>query len=245
MSQRPAISIYPANAATWAHSGWEHNSTTPPSVSDLSDNKVLGKVPGGKRVTQWWAHMSTLQLRGFILAVLVLVGISTSSLVANYWLLRAGNAPLYQSAWQGGASESATDGRDNASRGGSGGDGSGGGGSDTTGEGSADESAVRTVTITAEPSGAMPSSPRARASTRGSASGNSASRTTSTTTGLINVNTASAPELEALPGVGPTTAQAIIDYRTTNGPFSSVDELLAVDGIGKGKLAKIRNYATI
>ncbi|MDY2978921.1 MAG: helix-hairpin-helix domain-containing protein [Lawsonella sp.] len=61
----------------------------------------------------------------------------------------------------------------------------------------------------------------------------------------MNINTASAAQLEELPGVGPATAQAIIDYRTTNGSFSSVEELTAVDGIGAGKLAKIRGHATV
>ena len=51
--------------------------------------------------------------------------------------------------------------------------------------------------------------------------------TTSSTGGatIININTASETELETLPGVGPVTAAAIIDYRTQNGPFTSVDDL--------------------
>jgi competence protein ComEA len=62
---------------------------------------------------------------------------------------------------------------------------------------------------------------------------------------LINVNTASASELEELPGVGPTTAQAIIDHRERSGPFASVDDLLDVRGIGEAKLAEIRDRATV
>jgi competence protein ComEA len=62
---------------------------------------------------------------------------------------------------------------------------------------------------------------------------------------LINVNTASASELEELPGVGPTTAQAIVDHRERNGPFASVDDLLDVRGIGEAKLAEIRDRATV
>lgn len=45
--------------------------------------------------------------------------------------------------------------------------------------------------------------------------------------------------------MGPATAQSIVEYRTANGAFSSVEELTAVDGIGQGKLAKIRGHATV
>lgn len=56
----------------------------------------------------------------------------------------------------------------------------------------------------------------------------------------VNLNTASATELETLPGVGPQTAQAIITHRNERGPFLSVDELLDVPGIGPAKLAALR-----
>lgn len=63
--------------------------------------------------------------------------------------------------------------------------------------------------------------------------------------GLVNVNTATAAELETLPGIGEVTAQAIIDYRTENGPFSTVDELLDVTGIGDVTLENIRELVTV
>lgn len=63
--------------------------------------------------------------------------------------------------------------------------------------------------------------------------------------GLVNVNTATAAELETLPGIGEVTAQAIIDYRTQNGPFSTVDELLDVTGIGDVTLENIRELVTV
>ena len=63
--------------------------------------------------------------------------------------------------------------------------------------------------------------------------------------GLINVNTATATELEELPGVGEVIAQAIVDYRTENGPFASVDQLLDVSGIGDATLESIRDLVTV
>ncbi len=63
--------------------------------------------------------------------------------------------------------------------------------------------------------------------------------------GLVNVNTATNAELETLPGIGEVTAQAIIDYRTENGPFTTVDELLDVTGIGDVTLENIRELVTV
>lgn len=63
--------------------------------------------------------------------------------------------------------------------------------------------------------------------------------------GLINVNTATAEVLDGLPGVGPATAQAIVDERTQNGPFESVDDLMRVTGIGEKKLEKLRASACV
>jgi competence protein ComEA len=63
--------------------------------------------------------------------------------------------------------------------------------------------------------------------------------------GLVNINTATLTQLDELPGVGPVTGQAIIDWRTQNGGFSSVDELLEVDGIGDATLADIAPHVTI
>jgi competence protein ComEA len=62
---------------------------------------------------------------------------------------------------------------------------------------------------------------------------------------LVNVNTATAAELETLPGIGEVTAQAIIDHRTENGPFTSVDQLLDVTGIGDVTLENIRDLVTV
>jgi competence protein ComEA len=62
---------------------------------------------------------------------------------------------------------------------------------------------------------------------------------------LVNINTAAAAELEALPGVGEVIAQRIVDYRTANGPFTSVDQLLDVSGIGESTLESMRESVTV
>lgn len=63
--------------------------------------------------------------------------------------------------------------------------------------------------------------------------------------GPINVNTATASELEALPGIGPALAERIVSHREANGPFKSLDDLTDVPGIGKAKLEALRTEATV
>jgi comEA protein len=61
----------------------------------------------------------------------------------------------------------------------------------------------------------------------------------------ININTAGASELQQVPGIGPSTAQKILDTRKSYGAFKSVDDLLAIKGIGTKKLDKMRKYLTV
>lgn len=62
---------------------------------------------------------------------------------------------------------------------------------------------------------------------------------------LININTADAETLATLNGIGPSKAQKIIDYRSSNGNFTSIDEIMNVSGIGEKTFEKIKNNITI
>lgn len=61
----------------------------------------------------------------------------------------------------------------------------------------------------------------------------------------INLNTASAVELQQVPGIGPATADKILKMRKSYGPFKSVDDLRAIKGIGPKRLEKMRKYLTV
>jgi competence protein ComEA len=63
--------------------------------------------------------------------------------------------------------------------------------------------------------------------------------------GRVDINTASASELDALPGIGPTTAQAIVDYRLQNGPFQFIQDIQKVPGIGPTTYDRIKDYITV
>ena len=61
----------------------------------------------------------------------------------------------------------------------------------------------------------------------------------------VNINTATKDELDALPGIGPAKAQAIVDYRKQNGPIKTVDDLKNVKGIGAKRLERMRADITV
>ena len=63
--------------------------------------------------------------------------------------------------------------------------------------------------------------------------------------GLLNLNTATLAELDALPGVGPVLAQRILDYRTKRGGFRAVNDLRQVDGIGESRYAELSKLVTV
>jgi competence protein ComEA len=62
---------------------------------------------------------------------------------------------------------------------------------------------------------------------------------------LLNLNSATAGELETLPGIGPGLAQSIVEYRESHGPFAAVEDLLLVPGIGPSRLALIRELVRV
>lgn len=63
--------------------------------------------------------------------------------------------------------------------------------------------------------------------------------------GLIDINRAGSEELQELPGVGPSLARKIVEFREKNGPYQSVDELLKIRGIGEKSLERFRHLVTV
>lgn len=63
--------------------------------------------------------------------------------------------------------------------------------------------------------------------------------------GKIGLNTASEAELETLPGVGPSKATAILEYRETNGRFHSIEELMEISGIGEKTFEKLKEHVSV
>ncbi len=94
------------------------------------------------------------------------------------------------------------------------------------------------------PAGSGPVAPDARTGTTAGVAG-SAAATSSAQVGVVNLDTASAEQLDTLPGIGPVLAQRIVAWRTAHGPFSTVDDLDEVSGIGTATLAKLRGLLTV
>ncbi|WP_420628358.1 helix-hairpin-helix domain-containing protein [Candidatus Leptofilum sp.] len=62
---------------------------------------------------------------------------------------------------------------------------------------------------------------------------------------LVNINSADVAALDTLPGIGPSTAEKIVEYRETNGPFATIDEIMSVSGIGPAKFEQIEPFITV
>lgn len=67
----------------------------------------------------------------------------------------------------------------------------------------------------------------------------------SSSTSKININTADAQQLESLPGIGPVFAQRIIDYRTSQGRFSNIEDIKNVSGIGEKRFEQLKDLITV
>ena len=86
----------------------------------------------------------------------------------------------------------------------------------------------------------------ARPSAAGAAQSKSPARATApASTAIVNLNTASATDLEGLPGIGAKTAARILEYRQKNGPFKKVEELMNVRGVGEKNFLKLKPQLTI
>ena len=92
--------------------------------------------------------------------------------------------------------------------------------------------------------GDPPAPPVAAASGADENRSDSAGRS-SLTPSAVNINSASTDELQTLPGIGPTYAQRIVDYREQNGPFASIEDIVEVKGIGPGTFAKLEELITV
>lgn len=77
------------------------------------------------------------------------------------------------------------------------------------------------------------------------AKGGSRAATKPALTSPLNINTASASELDALPGIGAKTAARIVEYRQKNGPFKKIEELMNVRGVGEKNFVRLKTQITI
>jgi competence protein ComEA len=72
-----------------------------------------------------------------------------------------------------------------------------------------------------------------------------AQKATAPTAAKVNINTATAEQLQTLPGIGPALAKTIIEHRTKSGKFNKIEEILNVKGMGEKKFEKIRDRLTV
>ena len=98
---------------------------------------------------------------------------------------------------------------------------------------------------TAAPVAMMPASNASSASGNSSSGSSSAEKFRNPGDGTVSINSADVNSLQQLPGVGPSTAQKIVDYRNQIGRFSSPEQLMDVKGIGPKKYEKMRQFVTL
>jgi competence protein ComEA len=91
--------------------------------------------------------------------------------------------------------------------------------------------------------GLLLSQPSAAAGAQSKGAARSAAKPPVTT--IININTASATELEALPGIGAKTAARIVEHRQKNGPFKKIEELMNVRGVGEKNFLKLKAQISV
>jgi competence protein ComEA len=100
---------------------------------------------------------------------------------------------------------------------------------------------VAALVFTSSPVIAQPSSPQGAA---GRAT-KPAVTATVVSTEVVNVNTATVAQIASLPGIGPKTAELVVEYRTKNGPFKKIEEVMNVRGIGEKSFLKIKDRLTV
>ena len=102
--------------------------------------------------------------------------------------------------------------------------------------------AVTALLVSAPHAAAQTASPE---SSLRSTSRSAAKPALATTSAPININTASAGELDGLPGIGAKTAARIVEYRQKNGPFKKIEELMNVRGVGEKNFLKLKAHITV
>ena len=105
--------------------------------------------------------------------------------------------------------------------------------------------AVVTIPTAAQESGQPSTAPTAGGETEAPGAAPAAGPKEEAASGKININTATAEELETLPGIGEKRARAIVEDRQSNGPFRTIEELTRVKGIGDGILAGLIDVITV